>query len=84
MVLFYITCITPQEQHIECNFGDEDLETCFETLTQLVQAGWQLISVQYFSAGMCKQLSLPVGVFDGGSMRDPIKKLQREWEQLLL
>ena len=66
------------------SYGDLDIESCCEILSQLVKRGWRLTAVNYFKPEGGKGMSLPVESFTGEPMRDEIRQLQREWESLIV
>lgn len=52
-------------------------------LTGLVKEGWQLSNVRVLDSNR-KTMVLPIEIFDGMSFKEPIKKLQAQWEDILL
>ncbi|SFF32987.1 hypothetical protein [Spirosoma endophyticum] len=83
MVLVYFSCSDPQGEYYECSYGGETIETCLDSLSQLVRNGWQLISVK-LSESQGNAIWLPVEAFDGQPIKRSLQLLQREWEAALL
>lgn len=82
MVLLFISCCNPQGEYQDCSFGGDDIETCFEVLSELAHSDYQLISVS-LSEYPNSSIGLPVEAFDGQPMRRHLQLLQREWEEIL-
>ncbi|SFE90067.1 hypothetical protein SAMN05216167_12196 [Spirosoma endophyticum] len=82
MVLLNFSCYNLHGEYQECSFGGDDVEACFDVLSELVAYGLRLISVR-LSEYPHSPLSLPVDAFDGEPMHRPLKLLQSEWEAIL-
>jgi hypothetical protein len=83
MFILRIISINSKNEHQECCLGDFTLENTFDMLTALVKIKCQLISVHLIE-GLAKPILLPVEAFDGEPMSKSLKKLQQEWEEILL
>ncbi|AUD06401.1 hypothetical protein CWM47_33920 [Spirosoma pollinicola] len=83
MVLFLFLGNNENGRPQNCTYGGPDLESGLEMLTGLVNGGWQLSNVRVLD-GNRQTLVLPIEIFDGISFKEPIKKLQTQWEDLLL
>ncbi len=60
-------------------------EAGLEMLTHIARRGGQPRNIYYQDLKAFKQnwVSLPAKVFDGQPFKEPIARLQREWEQVL-
>lgn len=81
MIIRFIT-IDPDGQYHEFTLGSVDLETSFESLTEIVRKGWQLCQVKLIDPPS-SSIYLPIAAFDGGPFLGPISVLQCQWEALL-
>ena len=79
------TFINRQSNYIAYSYYDQTLESCFERLSDLVRQGGQLMTAHYgyLENGYLIWVELPTDVFDGQSMQELLKALQREWELIL-
>ena len=71
-------------QGVQCTnltYLPKDYESAFEELTSLVAAGWTLKRAVLIDGN--SRIELPVSVFDGESFRNPMQRLQEQWQQLL-
>lgn len=80
MAIVDFTAINPSGICRDQSYIDQDIESCFEILSLLVGHGWQLTSVKVFMDHTENGLNLPIEVFDGKPMREPIRQLQLEWK----
>lgn len=80
MVIYLITC---DEQGLtnQISFGFDRLEVGLEMVNVLVSEGENLLEVRLVDKK--HSMLLPTEAFDGSSCLKPIKKLQKEWRQLL-
>lgn len=82
MVFIVFSCTNLYGEYVTCNYGDTDIESCFDTLNVLVASGWQLHDV-CLSEAAGKQIKLPVEAFDGEPTGKHLVKLQRTWAIIL-
>ena len=82
MELLFITGLNPAGHYQECIYGGPDLESCFDVLTTLVGAGWQLIQVKHKSS-QCGETWLPVEAFNDQPVTASLSQLEQEWQQVL-
>lgn len=82
MVLIEFACLDSQGNYRECSFVGQGIEDCFDALSVLAGAGWRPIWVKLIETAT-RSLHLPVEAFDGLLMREPLRKLQQEWETIL-
>jgi len=83
MVLLVFTAINPQGEYREQSYGDHDVESCFDQLSELVNRGWHLVSINYFDMDSAMAIELPTAAFDGTPMKEGIRQLQSEWELII-
>ena len=85
MVLICFTAIDPHSHYRQHSCYAYTLDMCFEMLSGLTNHGWRLLTVNYgvMKDGDLTWVELPVEAFDGEPLQEPLKTLQREWEQIL-
>lgn len=82
MVVMYFSCLTPQRNYTECMFCGPDIDSCFKTLNVMVNAGWQLLTIN-LPESPTHPVWLPIEAFDGKSMDKSLQALQFDWEAVL-
>ena len=82
MVFIFFSGLNFQGELHEYSIGSSTIESSFELLNNLVSAGCVLISVK-LDIGTGSYTTLPVDAFDGQSMKEPLKQLQQQWEEIL-
>ncbi|GAB3557645.1 hypothetical protein [Spirosoma fluminis] len=87
MIVLQFSCLDPESKYQECMYGTpvEDLQSGFEAITSLINEGWQLLQIQYryTTQGAANWIILPSEAFDGQPIKEPIERLQGEWEHIL-
>ena len=83
MVIVDFGGINPQGVFQKGIYGGPTINFCFDALTALVNAGWQLDRIELFEQNRCR-VKLPIEAFDGASLSEHMGSLQEEWEQILL
>ncbi|RYE23019.1 MAG: hypothetical protein EOP45_07380 [Sphingobacteriaceae bacterium] len=81
MLLLLITSADSSGEVRDFAYGTDRLELGFEFISKLVRQGTTLIKVKLFDEG--HYISLPLEVFDGSSIAEPIQELEKEWRCLL-
>ncbi|NEU67825.1 hypothetical protein [Spirosoma agri] len=84
MVIVDFEGFTSSGEYRQQSYGDLDIESCCEILSQLVKRGWRLTAVNCFRTDGRKGTALPIEAFTGEPMRNSIRQLQREWESLIV
>lgn len=82
MDILIFSCIDVEGENRDCQYGGPNVEPGFDILNNLVREGVQLTQVQW----QCDHLftvRLPVEAFDGCSISEPLRQLEREWQMLL-
>lgn len=82
MVMLFFSCIDDGEYR-ECMYGGPYFESGLDIVNALVKNGAQLICVElrYYGSSM---VQLPIEAFDGYSIGDSLRKLEQEWNLVLL
>ena len=83
MAIIFFSGLTPKGEFNECSFSGLDIESCFDTLNHLTNAGWQLVSAQLLDSPSKVRMELPVEAFTGELMKPQLLQLERTWKYLL-
>lgn len=81
MLLLIFTGYSPKDEFQLCQLSVKSVDVCFESLTNLTNEGWLLISAVILDNGLITVL--PVAAFDGQPIEPGLSELQSEWETLL-
>lgn len=81
MATLLLSAIDLRCDYQNLQFSGPTIEDCFEALTELRCAGWEIIAAHLVVED--QQVTLPVEAFDGAPIKHPVQQLSLEWERLL-
>ena len=85
MVILFFSCLDPQGNYQKSSYGGPDIDACFDALSSLVNAGWQLKRATLFTTDLIdrQRIMATTEVLDGVPLDELLHRLRQEWEQLV-